>query len=127
MRHTDIHINEKECLSIIIAMKKWGFLMVGRKCIVRCDNMVTVEAVNSGRAKNKFMQACLSEIAFLSAKFNTLIKVMFVSGTCNEISDCLSRWESEEKLHNKFLQLNEELRLKEIGIYDTDFQFSNKW
>ena len=59
LAHSEVFINELECLAIIVAMKKWGPLMSGRKFVVGCDNEVTVTTINTGRARNKFMQACL--------------------------------------------------------------------
>ena len=93
----DIYINELECLALVIALKKWGNLIMGKRALVMSDNEVTVTTVNMGRARNSFTQKCLREITYLTAKKNALLKVKFIKGKNNEISDSLSRWEKSSK------------------------------
>ena len=127
LQNKDVHINELECLAIVLALKKWGHLMKRKKCLVNCDNEVTMMAINTGRARNELMQQCLREIAFILANNSAMIKVQYLTSTENEVADYLSRWGHHHKFRDKFNRMNKQLKLNEIKITAEDFIFNNKW
>ena len=59
-------INQLEAIAIIITLKLWSHKLKGCKFVIKCDNQTTVSVVNSGRAKEAFLQSCAREIAFLA-------------------------------------------------------------
>ena len=79
----NIHINEKELMGFIIAIKLWSDKIRNRNVLAYCDNMVSVEVINSGAARNKFTQACLREFVYITAKLNAMVKVVFWPGAEN--------------------------------------------
>ena len=122
----DVHINELELLTFIIAIKKWGESMQNRNILAFCDNQVSVDVVNSGAASNRFSQACLREICFLMAKLNAVLKLVHLKGQDNRICDSLSRW-GETGQEERFYKLTEGIHVEFVKINDTDFEFSNGW
>ena len=122
-----LHINEIECWAVLLALKKWGKNMNRKKCLAFCDNEVTVKIINSGRASNKFAQKCLREIAYLCAKHNTLIKVIFWPGNKNVISDSLSRWHLGGEHRKNFINYTKYRKTKQVYISPRDVEFTNDW
>ena len=76
----------------VAALKVWAHKIRNRNVMALCDNEVSVEVVNTGKARNRFAQACLREICFITARNNAVIKLVHISSETNRISDCLSRW-----------------------------------
>ena len=62
----DIHINELELITVVISLKIWASRIRNKNFLAYCDNEVSCEVVNTGRAKNRFAQACLREICYIS-------------------------------------------------------------
>ena len=121
------HINELECLAIIVAIKMWGKTLSNRNLLMYCDNQVTVETVNHGQAKNVFAQACLRELIWLSASHNLWIKLCYVESKQNSISDCLSRWNVDHRCQEEFFKLTEGWELRETVVPDSAFAFTHDW
>ena len=46
------NINQLECLMVVIALKMWGKQFSRKKLRIHCDNLVTVEFINSGSSKD---------------------------------------------------------------------------
>ena len=125
IQNPEVHINELECLAIVVALKLWGPRMRRKKFLVNCDNEVSVLAINSGRARNKFTQSCLREIAFLAAKNNTMIKAVHVASAINGISDALSRLHLGEKYWHNFKKLTKGYKMYRRTVTDAHFTFTN--
>ena len=79
----DVHINELELITFIVALKIWRDKIQDQNVLAYCDNAVSVEVVNTGKAKNRFTQACLREICFITAKHNAVLKLVHLSSECN--------------------------------------------
>ena len=129
----DIHINELELLTVIVAVKVWSKNTSNRNILAYCDNEVSVEVVNSGKARNLFAQECLRELCYINAKNNTVVKLVHLPGLQDRISDCLSRWGDENKC-NQFWELTQgilvafiEIADAFIEIADDYFWFCNTW
>ena len=63
----EISINELELVTFVVALKLWVDRIQNRNVLAYCDNAVSVEVVNAGRANNRFAQACLRKICFITA------------------------------------------------------------
>ena len=94
---SDVHINELELIPFIVALKMWTESIQNRNILAYYDNAVSIEVVNSGRASNRFTQACLREICYITPKTNSVLKLVHISSEQNRISDCLSRWRDLNK------------------------------
>ena len=125
-----ISINELECLAVVVALKIWGQCCSSCNILLHCDNSSTVDVVNKGKAKNRFAQSCLHEIAFLAGKYSFLVRVKFKLGVSNRLADYLSRWSTSEEFKDKFFQevLEEGYTdVKQVLVQKKHFQFSHTW
>jgi hypothetical protein len=43
-------------------------MLVNKKVVINCDNMVSVRVLNTGASRNSFLQSCLREICYIAAK-----------------------------------------------------------
>jgi len=84
-------INKLEALAVTLALKLWGKDLRGLRFMLNCDNLVTVTIINSGRAKDPFLQACAREIAFLACKYEFEVHATHIAGVENRLPDLLSR------------------------------------
>ena len=50
-----IHINELEMLAVIIGLKVWANRYRNCNFLIYCNYHVTVDVINSGKAKNRFL------------------------------------------------------------------------
>ena len=83
LKKQNIHINELELITFVVALKLWKNKIRNKNVLAYCDNEVSVEVVNTGKAKNTFAQACLREICFTSAKANAMIKLVHLKSSDN--------------------------------------------
>ena len=104
-----LHINELECMMIVVALKLSGDEFARKKLVVFCDNFVTVRAINSGFSRNLVIQHCLRELHMVLALINGDIKAEFLRGIDNRESDALSRWHLDIYVchKNRFQKLNQ--------------------
>ena len=123
---TDMHINEKELMAFVIALKIWKHKVKNKNLLAYCDNETTVAIVNTGKANNRFAQACLREICYLTAKENSVIKLVHISSEQNRISDCLSRWDKPQK-REEFWAITTEFNVKFEEINENMFMFTHDW
>jgi hypothetical protein len=54
----NLNINLCEMLTIVVALKLWGLMLVNEKVVINCDNMVSVRVLNTGASRNSFLQSC---------------------------------------------------------------------
>ena len=122
----NVHINELELLTVIIAIRKWATEISNKNLLAFCDNQTTIDIVNKGAATNKFAQACLREMCFLLAKNNTVLKMVFINGKDNIFSDCLSRWH-DTKARETFWEKTQGTTVRFEKVDSKDFEFSHDW
>ena len=84
-------ITQLEAVTVTVALKLWGHRLHGQKFIIHCDNEATVYVINSGRARDAFLQQCAREIAFLACKYEFEIRAQHIEGINNRLPDWLSR------------------------------------
>ena len=113
-------------LAIIIAVKTWQKMFKNRNLLAFCDNKVTVEVVNRGKANNKFSQECLRELCYQLAMINSNLKLIFLEGRNNKISDSLSRWGNSQQ-RSEFWKLTAGKNVQFDVIQETQFEFTNQW
>ena len=115
----DQNLNNNLCemLTTVVALKLWGHLLV----VINCDNMVSVRVLNTGAARNSFLQSCLREICYIAALNNFDIKSQHISGCDNRIADTLSRWDLYDKFRRDFKQLTSDLEVIEDYVSDEFF------
>ncbi len=111
----------------------WGHKWAGKRLVVKCDNITSVNILNSGRSNNIFLQACLREMAFVTARHEFEVRVIkyvkgvHISGISNRIPDALSRWEMNHKYQIEFTQLVGEEPVYKSFAYPWLFKFLHDW
>ena len=123
----NISINELETVAIIIALKIWGRRLKNKHALLFCDNQVSCETINAGKARNEFAQDCLREICYLTARENSVIKLVFKPGTDNRIPDFLSRWHLGKKYRDNFKKETGDSAKCEIRVHEHMFSFTHDW
>ena len=122
----EVFMNELELITMIVALKVWKDRVKDKNILAYCDNAVSVEVVNMGRARNRFSQACLQEICYLMAKSNSVLKLVHISSENNRICDCLSRFEDVNKRF-QFETLTRGWEVKFKDVLQNLFKFSHDW
>ena len=123
----DLHINALEMLTIIVACQVWGKHWPGKRLVVNCDNEASVTVLNTGRSRDPFLQACLRELAFVTARFEVEIRGNHVPGVTNRIPDALSRWDLDPKFLLEFHRLVGPEPVHDTFVYEGFFQFAHDW
>lgn len=123
------HINSLELFTIVLALKLWGQHFKGLKILIFCDNLPSVQALNSGKTKDPFMLQCLREIVFLCAKFQCEIKSVHLPGVENRLADYLSRWEVSLKFRKLFFEATKDFKgpLLDCPVDLALFDWSCNW
>ena len=127
IRQQTTHISQLELLALVVAIKLWGSKLNNTKFWVCLDNEASVYAINSGRTMDKFMNACLRELAFQSAKFNIEIKARHIISVANTLPDLLSRWYRDRSAQRKFCQLTCGKGMRHSYVHHNLFLFDNDW
>ena len=65
-----LHINELELLTIVVALKVFGKFLKGKKVLIFSDNMSPFDLINKDTARDEFHQACLREVCYYLAVVN---------------------------------------------------------
>ena len=102
-REQQLHINNLELLTIVVAVKLWGHLWTSKKLVIKYDNKSSVLVLNSGSSRDSFSQSCLREICFFAAIHQFQIKAVFIAGSENRIPDFLPRWNLNQQYREHFL------------------------
>ena len=86
------NIAHLEIINVVVALKIWGYRWANKSIQIMCDNMVVVEVLTYGRARDSIMATCARNVWLLAAMFNVNIIVCHIKGMDNSIADLLSRW-----------------------------------
>ena len=87
-----LHINALELFVLVMAVRIWAPKLAGSRLQISCDNDSAVQVVRSGRTRDAFMQRCLRQLWFTSARYYLELYVSHIPGVHNVLADCLSRW-----------------------------------
>jgi hypothetical protein len=122
-----LHINALELLTVIVCAKLWGKHWKGKRIVISCDNMVSVEVINTGRARDKFLLKCLRELTFIAATSEFEIRARHIAGVTNRIPDLLSRWYLTSRVQSQFEELTEGITKSECIVHEDLFHFKHDW
>ena len=87
-KHSIAHL---EMLNMVVAFRLWSSHWEHQKLQVYTDNMNTCVALQTGRSRDRFMQACTRTIFLLSAAYDIELLVCHTPGTTLQCADALSR------------------------------------
>ena len=126
----DLHINALELLSVVVCLKVWSNKLHHKRIKVFCDNIVSVQVINTGKTRDIFMQSCLRELCFIAAVNEFEVRAVHVRSCDNRIPDFLSRWHLHDKFKVQFYNAAkkyDKICLREIKVEDSTFSFSHDW
>lgn len=88
---SDIHINYKEVLAVVLAAWRWAPFWSGKCIYIMSDNVMAVSAINKARCKNDFALQGIRVLHWLAAIFNFHVKAFHIPGYKNVFADAASR------------------------------------
>ena len=101
-----LHISGLEMRMVVVGLKTWGHQLGRAKLRVYCDNEATVLVINSGKSRDSFMQQCLTELCYVTAKAQCVLRAVHLPGDQNRLPDLLSRWQISKLAREQFRELN---------------------
>ena len=117
------HINQLECVTLVVAIAKWAHFFTRRRIQVYCDNQVTVASINSGTSRNRVLQSCLRYLHRIMAVESFDVRAVFLTSSQNRAADSLSRWHLHERHGAEFSNMMDGRKMEEVNVSPTDFQF----
>lgn len=85
------NINTRELVGLVFAVCAFGPGMRGLSIMARCDNLVTVQAVNHQRASCPVLLSLLRRLHLVCAHYDITLRTCHVAGVDNTLADALSR------------------------------------
>ena len=122
-----LHINGLEMLTMLVALKLWGKFLKGKRIIMLCDNLSSVVVMQTGKARDRFLQACLRELVMVQAIWEFELKVQHIRGTENRIPDLLSHWGLGLEYRRQFTEMCKGVQVQETFVHDSLFQLTHDW
>ena len=95
--------------------------------MIQCDNLVSVEVINTGRDREKFLLKCLRELTLLAARFEFYIRAKHIAGVSNRLPDLLSRWDLSGKAQTEFHRITDGIVKHECTVQQKLLRFSHDW
>ena len=88
---SNLHINFKEVISVVQAVKRWSHLWEGKDVVFHTDSTVTKSIINKGRSTSAYVNCMLRKMAWECAKVNCNVSAVHVAGAINIMADTISR------------------------------------
>ena len=90
-----MHINVKEILAIVMAVRRWAPLWSNASVIIHTDNITARAAVNKGKARSRVAMSLVRELFWWATVFNFRIRAVHIPGRENILADAISRLHSQ--------------------------------
>jgi len=117
----NFHINALELMSLVAAITVWANKLENKRVTVWCDNLATVWVINTGKTRDRVMQALLRELCFITSVSQCEVLARHIPGVQNRIPDLLSRWDISDRAKNDFLVNEAHAFNREVHISDKIF------
>ena len=122
-----LHISALEMLTVVVALKTWGHQLGRAKLKVYCDNEATVLVINSGKSRDRFMQQCLRELCYVTAKAQCVLRAVHLPGVQNRLPDLLSQWQISRQAREQFRELTAGRNMTQVRAQECFLGFSHDW
>ena len=99
-----------ELLNIVMSLKVWGSIWRGQRVKVLCDNTNACLAIQTGRAKDPYMQHCIRELFLYAARYDVQLVAAHRAGALLVRADALSRMHCSES-HRQWVCSDEQLKV----------------
>lgn len=87
----DACINYKEAMIAVLALQRWGHLFANKFVFLYTDNQCAVSILNKCSCKNETLMQCMKDMFWVSAKYNFVVKAIYMQGCLQVIPDAISR------------------------------------
>lgn len=87
----NLHINYKEVLAIILAVKQWAGQLQNCDVSIITDSTVAKAIINKGRCKNSYVMNWLRHMFWIMVTNNIRVRAIHIPGCMNQIPDAVSR------------------------------------
>ena len=87
----NLHINHKEVLSALFAVRRWGPLWRNSLVVMGTDSQTAKAVLKRGTSSHPLVTQALREICFWSIVFNFSLDPFYIQGRLNDIPDAVSR------------------------------------
>ena len=88
---SDLHINHKEVLAVVVAAERWASSWANKHVIIQSDSQAAVGIINKGSTRSGFVMTWLRRLFWLSAIYNFRITARYIKVADNVIADAISR------------------------------------
>jgi hypothetical protein len=123
----EFQINILEMLCVLVAIQLWSDKLHCKRILIKCDNMVSVDALNNLKTRNRMLQACVRHILYVCGQNNFLVKMVHVPGCDNRVSDALSRWHLDQVYIDQFHTLTQGRFIQQKTVDKSMFTVSDNW
>ena len=97
-----------EMLNILLALRIWAKFWTSSLVIFYCDNMAVVHVIESGKTRDKFLNACIRNIWLITATHDIELHMRHIEGKRNTMADALSRIYSKSPICNNIMSFLKE-------------------
>jgi hypothetical protein len=115
------HINVLELLALVAAITVWSSNLTNKRVTVWCDNLATVWVINTGKTRDKIMQALLRELCFVTSVNHCEVFARHIPGVQNRVPDLLSRWGISASARREFMLNESQNYSNEVLVCDSVF------
>lgn len=122
-----LHINALELLTVVVALKVWGHKLKGKKVLIYCDNLSSVNLINRGFSRDDFHQSCLRELCYIAAVNEFIVRAQHIKGVENRQPDILSRWHLNSRSSELFKESLNGKTAHRVRVESPLFRFVNPW
>ena len=124
--NTTEHIAQREIFVIMVLVRLWANQLCGKVVRFSTDSETSMHIINRGRTNDPFMLQCIREMAWITTKFEILLKVHHVAGRNNTLPDALSRWYQSAEARRTFKRLTDK-NWKRRSVTEQLMQFHYFW
>ena len=93
---SSMDITWKELFAIVLAVHTWGSPWSRKKIFFHCNNQAVVEIWDKGSTGAPHTMGLVRLLYFCASRHNINVCVIHIPGICNDIADCLSRFQMEK-------------------------------
>ena len=94
-------ITWRELYALVRAIATWDDKLCNKLIIMNCDNIAVMYVLNSGSSKDVNIMNLVRSLFYITAHYNLEIRVRHISGSCNILSDALSRLNIDKFFNHK--------------------------
>ena len=101
----NLNIAHLEMVNILVALKAFFYQWASKSILIHCDNQAVVSVLQSGKARDPFLDTCAHNIWLWAATHNIELKYVHILGKYNRVADLLSRWSNTVNDQNELQML----------------------